>query len=127
MLEIPSADLIQCLSADPGLLMGLARWENARVQQLQRQLQVIASGAAPRRLASALLRLAKQFGVRDSRGTIVNLRMTHRELAGMIGATRETVSVTVNDLRKSGLIHVDGKRFVLLDKRALSQLAEEGA
>lgn len=124
VIELSVPELQRCAEVDLGLVRGLARWENQRVQGVQELLEVVAHGTAPQRLASVLQRLARRFGVRDSRGTIVNLRLTHRELAGLIGATRETVSLTVTQFRKSGWIEVDGKRFVLIDRRALARVAE---
>lgn len=124
VLELSMTEIERCAAQDIGLIKGLARWENDRVRALQEIFAVVAQGSAPQRLASVLRRLGKQFGVRDSRGTIVNLRLTHRELAGMIGTTRETVSLTVTQFRKNGWIEVDGKRFVLIDRRALTRMAE---
>ncbi|MCA9572815.1 MAG: Crp/Fnr family transcriptional regulator, partial [Myxococcales bacterium] len=124
VVDLPLADLRRCLQQDLGLVSGLARWENHRVQALQSQLSVVAHGSAPQRLAATLRRLARRFGVRDSRGTIINLRLTHRELASLIGSTRETVSVTVTQMRDAGLIQVDAKRFVLIDRRAINRLAD---
>jgi CRP-like cAMP-binding protein len=51
------------------------------------------------------------------------LKLTHKELAGLIGATRETVSFAIVDLRRRGLVVTEGKRVVLLDAAALRQLA----
>lgn len=127
VLDVPLREVSRCSELDGGLFRGLARWEHERVQQLQHQLMMVAHAPAARRLADVLIHLAKRFGVRDSRGTIINLKLTHRELAGLIGATRETVSVTVADFRKRELIHVEGKRFVLLDRRALTKLATDVA
>jgi len=79
----------------------------------------------PARLAGLFLRLAKKFGVRDSRGIILNLKLTHREMAAIIGASRETVSFAILDLRKRGIIQVDGKRVVLVDLDAVQQLLSE--
>jgi CRP/FNR family transcriptional regulator len=69
-----------------------------------------------------LIELSDTFGVRDGRGTIVNLKLTHKEMAGLIGSTRETVSFAILDLRKSGLLATEGKRVILLDEPALREL-----
>ncbi len=102
--------------------MGLARLVAERRGLLERRLSVLLFKNASARLASLLLELAGSFGVRDSRGVIVNLKLTHRELAALIGATRETVSFAILDLRKRGLIVTEGKRVVLLDRAGLRAL-----
>ena len=74
------------------------------------------------RLANLFLDLAEDFGVRDSRGVIVNIKLTHKEMASLIGATRETVSFAILDLRKSGLILTESKRVIILDEDGLKEL-----
>jgi len=79
----------------------------------------------PSRLAGLFLRLARTFGVRDSRGIILNLKLTHREMAAFIGATRETVSFAILALRKQGTIETEGKRIILVDMDGIQQLLNE--
>ena len=67
--------------------------------------------------------MVDDFGVRDARGTI-NLKLTHREMAYLIGATRETVSFAILDLRKSKLLLTEGRRVILLDLAALKHLRD---
>jgi CRP/FNR family transcriptional regulator len=67
--------------------------------------------------------LAPEFGVRDSRGVIVNLKLTHREMASLIGATRETVSFAILDMRRDGLIQTESKRVIIADEEALAKVA----
>jgi CRP-like cAMP-binding protein len=40
-------------------------------------------------------------------------------MANMIGSTRETVTLTLGDLRKKGVIEIDRRRIVVLDREAL--------
>jgi CRP/FNR family cyclic AMP-dependent transcriptional regulator len=101
---------------------GLARMVSSRRARMERRLGVLLFKNAHARLASLLLELADEFGVRDSRGTIVNLKLTHKELAGLIGATRETVSFAIVDLRREGMVLTEGKRVVLLEPARLRAL-----
>lgn len=96
-----------------------------RRERLDRRTASVAYMTARARVASVLLELAETFGVQDSRGTIVNVRLTHREMAALIGATRETVSFAILAFRKAGIIETEGKRVVLLDTEALFREAEE--
>ena len=41
----------------------------------------------------------------------------------MIGSTRETVTLTLGDLKTRGLVVVDRRRIVLLDRDALRALS----
>ena len=103
--------------------LGLGHLAAKRALRLERRLGLLLHRSAHMRLAALLQALSDDFGVRDSRGVIVNLKLTHRELAALIGVTRETVSVTLQDLRRRGIVAADGKRVVLLDEEAITRLA----
>lgn len=126
VLELPLDLVHEWLDRDAGLYRGLAEYEHHRRVDLQRSLERMVSRTSVQRLAASLIDLAGEFGVRDSRGTIIDLRLTHRELASLIGATRETVSFAIGDLRGIGVLESDGKRVVILDKRRLTRLSLGG-
>jgi len=75
------------------------------------------------KLAELLLRLGQDYGVDDSRGTLVSLKITHQEMANLIGSTRETVSLTLSQFKRSGLIATEGRRVILSDREGLRALA----
>jgi CRP-like cAMP-binding protein len=75
------------------------------------------------KLAELLLRLANEYGIEDSRGTLVSLKITHQEMANLIGSTRETVSLTLSQFKRKGLIQTDGRKVILADREGLRALA----
>jgi len=75
------------------------------------------------RLAKALLGLAERHGrPSDEGGTVIAMRLTHRDLAGMVGASRENVSRTLAAFRRRGLVDYDASAIRLLDPEALRRL-----
>jgi len=75
------------------------------------------------KLAELLLRLASEYGIEDSRGTLVALKITHQEMANLIGSTRETVSLTLSQFKRKGLIQTDGRKVILADREGLRALS----
>ena len=75
------------------------------------------------KLAELLLRLGEEYGIEDSRGTLVSLKITHQEMANLIGSTRETVSLTLSQFKRRGFIHTDGRKVILADRDGLKALA----
>jgi CRP/FNR family transcriptional regulator len=67
-----------------------------------------------RRLAIILLELGAEFGVRDTRGTILGITLSHQMLADMIGASRPKVSVAMERLIRDGMVLREGRQIVLL-------------
>lgn len=123
-LYAASASYLTSLMRSQPLLAGrIAALLASTQERLHRRMTDLVYKTAHARLASLFLDLADTFGVRDSRGTIVNLKLTHREMATLIGTTRETVSFAIVDLRKDQVIENQGKRVVILDANALKTIA----
>ncbi len=97
-----------------GLMQGIGQ----RVLQAETQLERMAYGTISGRLAGLLLNLG---GVRQ--GAMVSA--THQELADMLGTYRETVSKTLQDFRRRGLVSPGRRRLTLLDVDGLRAEAGE--
>jgi len=95
----------------------------ARLRQVWGQIQSLNYSSADSRIRSGILQLAKRHGVPDTRGIIVDLKITHQELAEMVGTSRETVTRTVARLQKQGIILIDARRIIVLDAKSLDPLS----
>ena len=124
LLAIPKDDFVKVMMRHPPLAMRMIRLVGERRQRLENRVESLLFKSAHSRLAALFLDLGDSFGVRDSRGRIVNLKLTHKEIASLIGATRETVSFAILDLRKDGLIQTEGKRVILVDEARLRALRD---
>lgn len=124
LYSLPSEVFLSVMKGDSELFMAITRLIADRRRSLEARVESLLFKTAHSRLASLFLDLADRFGVRDARGIIVNLKLTHREMASLIGASRETVSFAILDLRKDGLILTEDKRVVILDEDRLRELAD---
>ena len=75
------------------------------------------------KLAELLLNLGHEHGIADERGLVVGLKITHQEMANLIGSTRETVSLTLSQFKRKGLIQTEGRKVILADPEGLRALA----
>jgi CRP/FNR family transcriptional regulator, cyclic AMP receptor protein len=116
-------DFAALLRRNADLAVRLAKVVSARRLKMERRVGDLLFKTAHARLAGLFLDLVPEFGVRDSRGVIVNLKLTHREMASLIGATRETVSFAILDMRRDGLIQTESKRVIIADEEALAKVA----
>jgi len=119
VLRIPRAALVRAAESSAPFALALGTAVARRSLWLEDRLGAWMHRSASARLAALLLELADTFGVRDSRGVILPLRLPHREIASLIGVTRETTTLALLALRRAGWVEVDGKRLVLLDEAAL--------
>jgi CRP/FNR family transcriptional regulator, cyclic AMP receptor protein len=79
------------------------------------------SHSMPEKLARILLQWSTDTALIN--GTIrLKLRWTHEELAQFVGTSRETVTRTLSDLKKQGILEVSGATLFIRDKAALENL-----
>jgi CRP/FNR family transcriptional regulator len=91
----------------------------ARLRQVWAQIQALSYSSADARIRGGVLELARKHGIPDARGVIIDLKITHQELAEMVGTSRETVTRTLARLRDQGILQFDGRRMILLEPKAL--------
>lgn len=87
-----------------------------RLREAWDQIQTLSFSSAEARILATLSRLAENSGVRDTRGVIINMKLTHLELAEMAGTSRETATRIIIKLQDEGLLDIVDHKFVLLDK-----------
>ena len=71
----------------------------------------------------AKLLLSWTNGHDGDREVRVRTELTHEEMAQMIGASRETVTRVLSDLKKRQLIRLEGSTLVIRDRIGLEELA----
>ena len=77
-------------------------------------MEDLAYANVPDRIMHLLNRLASEHGVETaSGGVLLDVRLTHADIASLIGSTRETVSLELSHLAKAGRIAYDGKHITL--------------
>ena len=69
------------------------------------------------RLLFTLLQLCSMFGVKDSRGTLLRVFLSHNDLAGLVGATRPRVTEHIAEFEREHLLIRQGRQMIVrLDK-----------
>ncbi len=112
----------EILEKNPVLSIRISRLFGLRVYEMEVLLQEVAFRPVISRVAYILLKLAEKFGVRSVEGIRINIKLTHEEIASMIGATRESVTKSLNELKKRGLIDTKHKKITILDREGLKRL-----
>ncbi|WP_236683810.1 Crp/Fnr family transcriptional regulator [Demequina flava] len=120
--QLSVVDVEQHLLSDPRIAVRISRHLGDQVARLEERLTDLALRPLLARVASTLVRLAEPQ--RRSRLGHVTIRLTHDQLAGLLGATRESTSKTMADLAARGLIRQSRGRIVLLDLDQLTVLSK---
>ncbi|HKR61273.1 MAG TPA: helix-turn-helix domain-containing protein, partial [Pyrinomonadaceae bacterium] len=84
------------------------------------------SDSATEKLARLLLGFGDQLGERTAKGIRLQTMLTHEEMAQMIGASRETVTRSLNILKRKHLISGNGE-VLIRNRAALLSLASKSS
>ncbi|GAB7388128.1 Crp/Fnr family transcriptional regulator [Bacillaceae bacterium] len=115
-------DFEQLLIDHPKLCIKLFRVMGERILDLQNRLEEQVLHNTYEQIIMLLLRLSKQYGRDQANGyTRLNIQFTNRELANMIGSSRETISRTLAQLRKEKMVDLDAEGHFLIDTEKLKQ------
>jgi len=121
-VELDRALLDQVLAIHAAIAYPFARAMISRWRGLQTKVEQLVFKDVGSKLAELLLRLGSEHGVEHRRGLVLGLKITHQEMANLIGSTRETVSLTLSQFKRKGYIHSEGRKVILADREALRSL-----
>lgn len=90
---------------------------------LQARLSQVALGDARSRLARLLLDLGRRYGESQGEGTRLNISLTRRDIAALVGLTPETAMRLLSEFRREGILRTTGRQILVLDAERLAALA----
>ena len=122
-VEITRELMDNLLKADGRASYKFSRALISRRKDLETRVEQLIFKDVGAKLAELLLNLGQEHGISHERGTVVGLKITHQEMANLIGSTRETVSLTLSQFKRKGLIQTEGRRVILSDMEGLRALA----
>lgn len=109
----------------PQLAINAVRVLAARVHEFQDRYRELATERVERRVARALLRLARQVGRRVEGGVLIALPFSRQDFAEMAGTKRFTVSRIFSEWEQRGIIESGRERVLIKQPHALVVIAED--
>lgn len=92
----------------------------SRLVEQQQTITNLVTMDSEHRLAATLLRIAARRGTRMRSGTVLGVRLTHEELASMVGTTRSRIGLFLKGFRESGLVMPLPGPFLTVDENGLA-------
>lgn len=120
VVQIPRDILYEAMQKHAELAVGITKLMGLRRQRIERRLKSLLFRSNRDRLVHVLLELAEQYGEQTADGVLISLRLSHQDLASIIGSTRESVTVALGELQNDGTLIVKRRRVILTDLPALA-------
>jgi CRP-like cAMP-binding protein len=113
LLKIPSDQFRIGMAAEPLLHEYTFQLIGQRLEHAEQRLADFALNAIPARLDRLLVDFSDRYGVRESAGVLIDIPLPHREIASIVGSTRESVTVRLNAMRREGTIEFVNRRILV--------------
>ena len=114
---------VNLLKNQPQVYQEITEGILARLYGLLKRMEYMAFGNAYSKICSILLICADRFGVIDGAGILIQVPLTHEDIASLVGVTRETASIELKKLEVIGAIRKK-KRLLQIAK---IQLLKKGS
>jgi CRP/FNR family transcriptional regulator len=105
--------LAEVVKRHPELATKLFFSFSERLRQSEEVIDSLLEREVSARLATLLANLGNRFGETNGSATVLNVRLTHQDLANMIVSTREAVSKVMSEFQREGLIEVRDRRIAI--------------
>jgi len=113
LLKIPSDQFRIGMAREPLLHEYTFQLIGERLEHAEQRLADFALNAIPARLDRLLADFSDRYGVRESAGVLIDIPLPHREIASIVGSTRESVTVRLNAMRREGTIEFVNRRILV--------------
>lgn len=120
-LSLVSPYQIECLNPVEAVSIPLRQCDRLseairrHIQETEELLYIVRSERMYSRLIKILTWLARKFSCEVEEGKLIDLPLTHQELAEVIGTTRVTVTKLINQLEQEGIISRPRRNSIILN------------
>lgn len=113
VVMIPAEIVQRVVAQRSDLALAVTKLVGLRRQRIERRLKNLLFQSCRERLIHLLLDLEEQFGHETAEGVQLRLRLSHQDMANLIGTTRETVTGILGDLRNEKLVQCQRCKVLL--------------
>ena len=122
---VSQESFVELLSAVPAVALNFIRLLSKRLATVERGLAEFSHTWSYHRLARVLLQLSEKYGQEVSSGTLISVRLTHEDLANLIGTSRETVTTQLSKFTRMGLLKREARHFIVAKSKLIDFIRSE--
>ncbi len=124
VLAIPLNKFTTFIEQSPEIALKIIEQLSVRLKIAGDTLLNLASDDVKTRLVKLIMRLNMRFGINYKQGMLINMTLTHKEIADMIGACRQTVTSALGELKEAGYIKIIDHHFFIPSLSKFEKLTE---
>ncbi len=116
---IKSDEMVEMLRKNPNLGFQLTKHIGERAARMERRFENLVFKDARQRILDFIITNAIQKGMKVGYGYKLKHSLTHQDIANLTATSRQTVTITLNELRERELINFDRKSILVHDIKDL--------
>ena len=113
VVQLPGRELRALVVEVPSLAIGLIEGLTFKGKCYSALAQMLGTRSITERLAHLLLHLSELYGVEDSDGILIASAFTHADLAHMVGATRQWVTISLKRMQDKGIVAARKSQIII--------------
>ncbi len=121
VVMIPANILRQLLSSSTDVSLAVTKLVGLRRQRIEQRLRNLMFHSTRERLIHLLLDMVEQFGQESPQGVRLRIKLSHQDLGNLIGATRETVTSLLCQLRAEGVVEYKRCKVIVTNTSRLAK------
>lgn len=108
---------------NPKFALQLVQVVGMRLKQAQDRIEDLVFRQVPSRVAKLFINLAENHGKMTPSGIVLDVPLTHQEIADFVGSSRVTVTQVLNRFRSRNWVGIKSKKVTIRNPAALEELA----
>jgi CRP/FNR family cyclic AMP-dependent transcriptional regulator len=120
VLRVPVGEFKKGMAESHELYDYTFRLIGQRLSRAERRVADFALDAIPARLDKLLVEFSERYGVNETEGVLIDIPLPHREIASIVGSTRESVTVRLNAMRREGIIDFVNRKILIKRPESLA-------
>ena len=125
ILFLPAPSLKKLVVEMPNFALCLIQGLASKGKSYSAMAQMLGTRSVIERLAQFLMNLAELHGVREGQAIIINAKVTHDQIAAMVGSTRQWVTMMMKRFQKEGLVTVTPRHIRIERPRQLMTIVSK--
>lgn len=121
--QIPQEQFLKFIKDNNEIFFEITSRLMTRFAGLLRRMEYAMFGNARNKVASIILICADRFGkqTKDKKEVVIQVPLTHQDIANLLGVARETVSIEMKKLQENDLISYQGKYLLVKNIQTLKE------
>lgn len=113
VVHLPGKELRRLVMEVPGLAIGLIEGLTFKGRCYSALAQMLGTRSITERLAHLLLHLVDLYGVKNAEGFLIAAAFTHADLAHMVGATRQWITISLKRMQEKNILTVRKSEIIV--------------